>query len=375
MSNTIFSFSGDEFQGWTYQDFIKNNVKKIEAYSYQIKKNGKVSKDSLLLYRQVFDKDSSKVSGKKYNRVFQSHGPSYLTWYSFQTYYDKNGRVVIDIDSPLGIEKRKEYGSLRYNIYQNITTYKYDSLGNQTYDCFQYFDDYISISKYTKDTFHFRSVKAEIYETYYNEKGQKISRYFTRDSTRYLPTSSYKPDTGSVKCIYCDPRYLNDDYTYYENGKVRTWIWYTKEGKVHSKKYYYYDNIGNLIKQVDSTGWYFTTILPYWESTTIFEYSDSGKVVTNIYNTEARFGSSTNKIVTKFNSKNQITSECSIRNSSETCTNYFYTYEKEKLTSEISVDNKNNKSETYFRYNLKGLLYESKVIYNNKITQLTRYYY
>ena len=376
MSNTIFSFGGNEFQSWTYQDFVKNNVKKVESYSYEIKKNGKISKDSLLLYRQELDRDSNKVFGKNCSRVFQSHGPSYLTWHSFQTYYDKKGHIIKNIDNPSGIEKIKsKFGTLEWDIYQNISTCKYDSAGNLTYENNQHFDNSYSVYRNSKDTFHLCSVQAKIYEIYYNEKGQKISRYFTRDSTRYLPTNSYKTDTSSVTCMYCDPKYLNDDYTYYENAKVKTWIWYTREGKIHSKKYYYYDNSGNIIKQVDSTGWYFTTILPYWESTTTYEYSDSGKVITKIYNTEARFGSSTKRTVTIFNSKDHITNECSVTDSSEICTNYFYTYDKEKLISVISIDNDKDKLETYFRYTFHGLLYEKKVVYQDKITQLTRYYY
>jgi hypothetical protein len=375
-SNTIFSFAGNEFQNWTYQDFLKSNIKKVEAYSYEIKKNGKISKDSLLIYTQELDKDSNKVFGKNCNRVFQSHGPSYLTWYSFKTYYDKNGLIIKDIESPNGNEKTKsQFGTLEWDIYQNISTYKYDSLGNLTYECNQHIDNSYTVYKHSKDTFHLCSVQAKIYEYNYNEKGQKISRYYTVDSTRYLPTDSYKVDSASVNCSYCHSKHLNDDYTYYESGKVKTWIWYTREGEIHSKKYYYYDNDNNLIKQVDSTGWYFTTIPPYWESTATHEYSDTGKTVTKIYNTEARFGGNTNRTVSKFNSKDQITSQCSVRDSSDECTNYFYTYDREKLTSIISIDNDKDKSETYFRYNLQGLLFEKKVIYQDKITQLTRYYY
>lgn len=374
-SNTSFNFGGSEFQNFTYQDFIKNNIKKVEAYSYKTKNSGKVLKDSLLISRQEFDKDSNKIFGINCNRVYQSHGPTFLTWYSFQTFYNSKGLIVKDIDSPMSIEKKKEYGSLQYNIYQNISTYKYDSAGNQTYECNQHFDDYISISKFTKDTFQLRSVQAKIYQTYYNDKGQKDNCYYTSDSTRYLPTKSYKVDSTSVKCSYCHSRRLNDDYVYDESGNVKIWIWYTNENKIHSKKYYYYDSSERLIKQIDSTGWYFTTILPYWESTIFYEYSDTGKVVTKINNTEAKFSSSTKKIVTQYDIKGMIKSECYIDNSTQSCTKYLYSYEKDKLTSEITIRGYNNKIENYFIYNLRGFLLEKKVIYQNKITQLTRYYY
>jgi hypothetical protein len=374
-SNTSFNFGASEFQSLTYQDFLKNNIRKVEAYSYKIRNSRKVLKDSLLIYRQEFDKDSNKIFGINCNRVYQSHGPTFLTCYSFQAFYNSKGLVIKQIDSPMSIEKKKEYGSLNYNIYQNISTYKYDSVGNQTYECNQHFDEYISISKYTKDTFQLHSVQAKIYETYYNDKGQRVNRYYTSDSTRYLPTKSYKVDSTSVRCSYCHSRGLNDDYVYDESGNVKIWTWYTTENKIHSKKYYYYDSSERLIKQIDSTGWYFTTLLPYWESTTFYEYSNTGKVVTKIKNTEAQFGSSTKKIVTQYDIKGMIKSECYIDDSTQSCTKYLYTYDKDKLTSQISISSNNDKLETYFIYNLRGLLIEEKIIYKDKITQLTRYYY
>lgn len=368
-SNTVFSFGGNDFQNWTYQDFIKNKVKKVVAYSYQIKKNGKFSNDSILIYRQELDRDSNKVFGENCNSVWQSHRLSYLTWYSFQTNYNDKGQVVKHITSPTAVGQEKDYGSAPYDIYRDITTYKYDNSGNEIYEQYQRIDDHFSI--FTQDTFHRCSIEAKIYETNYNERGLKISRYYTVDSTRYLPTRSYRMDSNSIWCNYCHPKRLNDDYTYNENGKVKTWIWYTQEGKVHSKKYYYYDSIGRLIKQVDSTGWYFTTILPYLEFTTTYEYSDSGKIVTKVDHEI----SSPNLTVVKFNKKDQIISECSVGNSSNECTNYFYTYKKEKLISVTYTNSNKEKLETYFEYNPQGLLYEMKVIFENKVTQLSRYYY
>lgn len=374
-SNTLFYTGGNDLSQWTYPDYIKNDIKKIEAYSYKIKKNGKLTKDSLLLYRQEIDKGNNKIFGINCNTVIQSHGPTFLTWYKFETAYNDKGQVIKELDEPINIEKKVEYGSLRYDINKNETVYEYDNSKKLIKKTYIPIHNYYSISKYTKDTFHLLSIQKKIDEYFYNDNGLEISNYHTVDSSRYLPTKNYKKDSGSVTCSYCHSRYLNGDKTYNENGKLKIWTWYTTEGKIHTKKYYYHDSNNNLIKQVDSTGWYFTTILPYWESTTFYEYSDTGKVITKINNTEARFGSTTKKIITKYDIKNQVKSECSTKDSTENCTNFFYTYDKDKLTSVISVNNNNDKLETYFRYNLQGMLFEKKVIYNNKTTQLTRYYY
>ena len=40
---------------WTYQDFIDNNVERIQAFSFELKKNGKVKKTApnFLIRRQA----------------------------------------------------------------------------------------------------------------------------------------------------------------------------------------------------------------------------------------------------------------------------------------------------------------------------------
>lgn len=371
-SNDIFSFGDNELQSWTYQDFIKNNIKKIEGYSILIKKNGKVSTDSLLLFKQEIDRDSNKVFGRTCSRAIPSHAPSFWAWSSIQTFYDKNGHVVKEIDSPDRIEMTKSDYGVDWKSHYSIATYKYDSSGNLTSENYQHFQNSYTVFKHSIDTSHYYTVESKIYEYNYNDKGQRISSFYTDDSTRYLPTKSYKPDSNSVKCFSCQPSHLKNEWTYDENGKIKTWISYTREGKFHTKRYYYYDHNGKLKKKVDSTGWYFTTILPYCESTTDYEYSDTGRTEINIYSTGDSLESN-NRTIKKFNNKNQITSECSLTDSEETCTTYFYNYKNGKLFSAISIEN--DKMEVQFQYTPKGLIYERKEIFRNKIHQLTRYYY
>ena len=97
--------------------------------------------------------------------------------------------------------------------------------------------------------------------------------------------------------------------------------------------------------------------------------------MTKIFNSQDRFGGNSNRNVTHYDTKGMIKSECSITDSTQSCTKYLYTYDNEKLTSEIFININNEKIETYFLYNLRGLLFEKKVIYQKKITQLTRYFY
>ena len=370
-SNTMFFSGGNEFQQWTYHDFIKNDIKKIEAYSITIKKNGKISKDSILIFRQHFDKVDKKIYGTNCNTVFQSHGPSFLTWYKFETFYNNNGQVLKNLDEPLEIEKRKEFGSLNYDVDKNETLFEYDNKGQLVKKTDNRIENSYSISKYTKDTFHLHSIHPKIYEYFYNDRGQEISNYYTDDSTRYLPTRSYKTDSNAARCTYCDPRYLNGTRGYFENGKLKIWTWFTRANEIHSKKYYFYDDNLNLIKQVDSTGWYlqkYSNKNPSLESTTYFKYKDT----TLIEKTNVRENW---KSTEHYYNYGNLIKSCLVVDTTITCTEYTYNFKDNKVVSIISTNKNKDKTETYFIYNLRGQLYEKKVIYNNKTTQLTRYYY
>ncbi|MEI9958971.1 MAG: hypothetical protein WDM90_22255 [Ferruginibacter sp.] len=340
----------------------------------KIKKNGKIANDSILLCRREINKDSNKVFGINYNSVMYIHGPSLLSWSKFERYYNDSGQIIKEFEEPINVKKKVKYGSLEYEINRDETFYEYNNKNKIAKKIYSPIHNFYSISKYTKDTFHLRSINAKIDEYFYNDQDLEISRYHTDDSSRYLPTNYYKPSKAAT-CSYCHSRYLNQDETYYENGKLKVWTWYTSEGKIHSKKYFYYDGNSNLIKQVDSTGWYFETIPPYWESTTLYEYSDTGKVAIKTNNTETRFGSSIKKSITLYSSNGQVKSECSINDSTETCWKYFYKYEKNNLISIVSIDNDQNKLETYFLYDLKGFLIERKIIYKGRVTELTRFFY
>lgn len=367
----MFFMGGNEFQNWTYQDFIKNDIKKIEAYSITIKKNGKISKDSIQLFSQHLDKDKNRIYGTNCNRVFQSHGPTFLTWYKFETFYNDSGQVLKDLDEPLNIEKKKEFGTIRYDIDKNETLFEYDNKGQLVKKIYNKIENYYSIYQNTKDTFHLHSIQPKIYEYLYNHKGQEISNYYTSDSTRYLPTRSYKPDSNGVRCFYCHPRYLQGTKEYYENGKIKIRTRFTRDNEIHSKYYYFYDDNLNLIKQVDSTGWYlqkYSDKQPSLESTTYFTYKDT----TLIERTNIRGSWKTTEY---YDNLGNVVKSCLSKDTTITCREYMYNFKDNKVDSIILIFNDKAKTETYFKYNLMGLLFEKKVIQNNKTTQLLRYYY
>ena len=377
-SNTIFNTGTNDFKEFSRQDFIDNNLTTISAYSYSINKKGKLKKDSLLLYSQQFDISKSKLFGLNSSTVYQSHGPSFLTWYEFETYYDNKGQVIKEVSKPKNIEKKVEYGSTNYNVVTDETKYEYDNLQRETKRTYMRIDHYYSISKYTKDTVHLHILDSpEIDEYFYNSDNQKIQWYHTVDSTKYLRTEDYNPekDSNAVRCSYCHSRYLNVEWKYNSDKKLKEWISYTSENLIHTKRNYFYDDQQRLIRQIDSAGWYFTTIKPYWESKTTFQYSDTGKIVTKINNTKERFASSTLKTTSYFDNDDRLIKQCVFSDTTESCTKYSFIYDKnKKVKEEIFFDN-GTISSTEFYYNDKRLLREERRFRNGNLTSLIRYYY
>lgn len=377
-SNTIFNSGTNEFQQFSRQDFIDKNITKVSAYSYTINKKGKEKKDSLLLYRRQFDITQNKLFGLNSSRVYQSHGSSFLTWYEFEIHFNFNGQVIKEISKPKNIEKKVEYGSTEYNIITDETDYEYDEMQREVKRTYKRINHYYSISKYTKDTLHLHTIdRPKIDEYLYNSDGQKIKWFHTVDSTKYLRTESYNPDKDSnaVRCSYCHPKYLNVEWKYNTDKKLVEWISYTSENLIHTKRNYFYDNQQRLIKQIDSAGWYFTTIKPYWESTTTFQYSDTGRIVTKINNTKERFVNSTPKIVFYYDNRDKLIKQCTLSDTSENCTQYIYAYDKNKIIKEEIIFDNGTISSTEFYYNESGLLREERTLRNSKLTTLIRYYY
>ncbi len=377
-SNTIFNTGTNELQKFSRQDFIEKKLTKVSAYSFTINRKGKVKKDSLLLYSQQFDLTQNKLFGVNCNDVYQSSGPSFLTWYEFEIYYNDYGQIIKEISKPKKIDMQVKNGSTDFFIITDETDYEYDTMQREVKRTYKQMIYFYSISKYNNDTFHLNTIdRPEIDEYTYNSDNKKIKWFHKVDSTKYFSTENYIPGKASnnVICSNCQSRYLNVEWKYNTDKKLVEWISYTRENLVHTKRNYFYDDQQRLIKQIDSTGWYIITIQPYLESTTTFQYSDTGRIVTKIDNTNEKFGSSTTKIVSYFDTSDKLIKECLYSDTSAICTQYIYVYEKNKITKEKIIFNNGTIILTEFYYNDSGFLREERTLRNGNLTTLIRYYY
>ena len=109
--------------------------------------------------------------------------------------------------------------------------------------------------------------------------------------------------------------------------------------------------------------------------TTTYQYTDSTKIKTQINNTEARFGNSTPKTVSIFDTNDRLISNCSYSDSTETYTNYSYRITNGHLT-EIKMEFPEGRQRIEkFTFNNDGLLIEEHHFLEDKRVRLIRYYY
>ena len=378
LTTLVFAQKSTELN-WTYNDFIENNVEKVSKYSIPLRKNGKVKKrDSTLLFTKQIDLKNKTVFGIKSSLVVVTHVGTHLTWNKFKDYYTENGLIQKETNSPLEIEKKKEFGFIDYDESVGETIYEYDINENLKRKEYRTINNHYSIYKSSKDTtFHLKSIdRPQIYEYVYNSDNQEIKQYHTVDSTRYLKTKNYNPEnkTDAVTCSYCHSKYLNIEWKYDEEKKLIEWTSYTRENKLHTKRYYYYDNQNRLKKQIDSIGWYIYN-RPIWKSTKTYEYGldKTTEIINN--NTESRFGAYYKQEVTVYDSDKNLIRECKITNKQKECSEYSYKWENGKLIEKTETQLNGQIIKQKYEYNNRNLITEISQYLNGKRIELIRYYY
>ena len=300
-----------------------------------------------------------------------------MTWNKFKDYYTDNGLILKETNSPLEIEKTKEFGFIEYEENVGETIYEYDINENLKRKEYRNTNNHYSIYKSSKDTSHLKSIyRPKIYEYVYNSDNQKFRQFHFVDSTRYLKTKSYNPTNkkDAVTCSDCIAKYLNIEWKYDKQKRLKEYISYTRKNKLHTKRYYFYDRENRISKQIDSTGWYVYD-RPIWESTKTYEYHKDKSIETIKNNTETRIGKYYKEEITILDSNKNLIRECKVANDQKNCVDYSYKWKNGKLF-EITKTNSDGQIITEkHQYNSRNLLIEKSEYRNGKRTELIRYYY
>ena len=367
---SIFSFSQNENLNQIYVDwenpknFEKYNVKKVTVYSKEIKKNEKIKRDSLLLAKYEYDKSKGIVKGINHDLVVVSHGRgNFLEFYSFENQYFSDSLIVK--------RETKEIPEVSKDKIVNnsfVELYKYDKLNRRIFEKKYSEENEYRLSK--KDTTaHYRSISYPITEEYeYDSKNRLIKQYITRDSSEhYINLINYNRISTSKFCNYCNEKYLDQEWKY-DKEKLLEWTSFTYQKSKHSKRNYFYDENKNLVKQIDSTRFYFVN--PSLSSIKEIRYDDNIKIeIQTNFNDDFYFKKETKKF-----DNNQLVYELLEAEYPE------YNVETTYIYSDSSIKKTTNRFkngitvEEYF-FDKKGLLIEQKTYLNAILIEYKKYYY
>lgn len=369
-SNSQNNLKNDEFRDWENpENFEKFGFKKVSSYSIKTNKKGKIKRDSLLLSEHNYDKSNSEIFGIFHYLHMSMHGGSHLEFYNFKNNYTKDGLLLKKASSVISkvIKNKNEH-----KFDTNFETFEYDSLKRKIKETS--YVELNSIGLIKKDTFSYSKYRSnpKVTEYEYDSKNRIILQFSSRDSTTYYYKRENQKDFKvSKKCNGCETKYLEQEWNY-DGNNLTKYINYTYKKEVHTKKFYYYNSSNQLIKQIDSTGYYYTK--PYLSSYTEYGYDNNEKKIIKSYfdNGDNEFSK---KEIVQYDSKNNINS---IKNES----NYLENNDETKydyLDNSTIITRENKKHQTTFKevyqFDKRGLLLEKKEYFNDILIELIKYYY
>jgi hypothetical protein len=374
---SLFSFSQNENLNQIYVDwenpknFEKFNVKRVTVYSKEIKKNGKIKKDSLLLKQYEHNKEKFTIKGTNHNWLYINHGGgSHRKYYNFENEYSKDNLITRKSLFHLS-EEKKEKDKINHN--STIEEFEYDSFNNVIKNIVYNKNESIYLFKNDTTDLFISINNPKITESEYDSKNRKIKQFQSTDSTTYYSKFEMKSEFKiSKNCTYCKEKYLEQEWKY-DDDKLLEWITYTYKGEKHTKRNYIYDENQNLVKQIDSTGWYFINRKPYLESTTEIVYNQDEKIVTSIDNLNKPLPKHYTKTIQYFDKNNLLIKEK--KHSENQIDTHEYFYENSILKNETSKYGEDAVIRFEYSYNEKGLLKEIKHYICDKLVNIERYYY
>jgi hypothetical protein len=368
--HSIFSFSQDENMSQIYVDwenpknFEKFNIKRVTVYSKEIKKNGKIKKDSLLLAKYEYDKRNTIIKGINHHLIIMLIGRgSHQKFYNFKNQYFSDSLIVK--------KENKEIPKVTKDKIVNnsfVELYKYDNLNRLMSDKKYSEENEYNLSK--KDTTaHYRSISyPKTTEYKYDSKNRLIKQYITRDSSEYyINLKNYNSISASKNCSYCEEKYLEQEWKYDEN-KLLEWTSFTYQKVKHSKRNYFYDENQNLVKQIDSTGWYLGK--SSLSSIKEIRYDDKIKIeIQTNFNDDSYFKKETKKF-----DNNQLVYELLEAKYPEYNVETTHTYSENSIKKTTNRFKNGITVEEYF-FDKRGLLIEQKTYLNAILIEYKKYYY
>ena len=368
--NSIFSFGQNENLNQIYVDwenpknFEKYNIKKVAVYSKEIKKNGKIKRDSLLLYSTEYNKNKALI--KRINHKLINVNDDSRNHHKFISVENKY------ISDSLIFKREQQTKPIinkdKIEFISSLELFKYDVLNRLILEKKYSEKNEYELSKTDTIEYFISTSYPEIMEYEYDYKNRKTKQFQATDSAEYYSKFNMKSEFKvSKSCTYCVEKYLSQEWKYDEN-KLLEWITYTNKKVKHTKINYLYDENQNLVKEIDSTGWYLGK--PSLSSIKEIRYDDKIKIEIQ---TNFNDGSYFKKETKKFDN-NQLVYELLEAEYPEYNVETNYTYSENSIKKTTNRFKNGITVEEYF-FDKKGLLIEQKTYLNTILIEYKKYYY
>lgn len=313
-------------------NFLKYKLENVSIYNYEVKRNGKLKKDSLLLRKYEYNKAKSIIKGINHSWVFVSHGGgSHYSFYYFKNQFI-NDTILIKSTTQNFVEKKSKKEGV--DILRNINEFKYDSLNRiksktiftETDGFFIYKRDTILTSKYISSP---KTIEFE-----YDSKNRVVREFIKIDSsTSYFRFDETDDFSITKSCNDCHQKQLNKEFKY--------------------------DEKSNNLKQK--------------KSNIEINHNDNGKIITTTHKRDDLFPRFHYKNIDYYNKEDLLIKHEDY--SDNQIDIHEYIYENSKLIFALSQYGKGDVIKFEYLYNKNGLIKEIKHFIDNKMVGLERYYY
>lgn len=213
--NSIFSFSQNENLNQIYVDwenpknFEKYNIKKVAVYSKEIKKNGKIKRDSLLLYSTEYNKNKALI--KRINHKFINVNDDSRNHHKFISVENKY------ISDSLIFKREQQTKHIinkdKIEFISSLELFKYDVLNRLILEKKYSEKNEYELSKTDTIEYFISTSYPEIMEYEYDYKNRKTKQFQATDSAEYYSKFNMKSEFKvSKSCTYCVEKYLSQEW-------------------------------------------------------------------------------------------------------------------------------------------------------------------
>ncbi len=331
-----------------------------------------------MLYQKHFNVQQHKIFGINSKTYNVTHNLPVITWQQEESIYDFNNRLTSH--NHYHYSDNIKYTQIvdKNHIRGRIARFTYDHSNRLVKESSYNFYEHYKSSSFPVDTVYVRRTNNhQTHEYIYSADSQLEQHFISRDSTIEDTRSTSNPLIQNTKttCDHCHPNYLSSTKYYSKDHKLLSYIMFTQNQQPYSKQHYFYDSQERLVRETDSTSWYSSTSRLYLKSIITYQYTNQGKIMTEVQYKANGSADPESTETSYFNTDGKLVKKHHSFNGTDYCNEYVFAYINSELIKEKCISNSTHHRITYYFYNRNGLLSQERATRNGKLEEIIRYHY